>query len=70
MALVIIKTLARVRQRGANYFHCQPHHALIIRRKKLIIGTGNIVIRTWPNGRVRPARATRRGLDLFYKNTR
>lgn len=39
MVLVIIKTLARVQQRGANYFHRQPHHALIIR-------TGNTVTRS------------------------
>lgn len=38
MVLVIIKTLACVQQRGANYFHWQPYHALIIR-------TGNTVTR-------------------------
>lgn len=30
MVLIIIKTLTRVRQRGANYFDLQPYRAVII----------------------------------------
>lgn len=71
MVLVIIKTLAHVQQRGANYFHWQPHHALIIR-------TGNTVTRLSSTGRsvarrVRCVRTTARsardslGYSFFRK---
>lgn len=63
MVLVIIKTLARVRQRGANYFHWQPHHALIIR-------TGNTVTRLSSSGQSRANRRSARdsmGYSFFPK---